>query len=102
VSFNVGNTVIDGGATRPGEVVDHAKLARLTLALNNTKRRTTEFGEGWGREGTSSSALRDQGGHRVRQELTVLLSRLEILDRLTEFRAGKSNIATEINYLEYR
>jgi hypothetical protein len=38
VSFNVGNAVIDRGATRPGEVVDHAKLARLALALNNTQR----------------------------------------------------------------
>jgi hypothetical protein len=32
--------------------------------------------------------------------MTVLLSRLEILDRLTEFRARESNVATEINYLE--
>jgi hypothetical protein len=38
VSFNVGNTVIDGGATRPRQVVDHAKLARLALALNSTER----------------------------------------------------------------
>jgi hypothetical protein len=38
VGFNVRNAVIDGGATRPGEVVDHAKLARLALALNNTQR----------------------------------------------------------------
>jgi hypothetical protein len=38
VTFNVWNSVIDGKATRPREVVDHAKLSRLAFTLNNTER----------------------------------------------------------------
>ena len=102
VSLRITDAIVNGGALRPGEVVDDTLFARPAFARHCPEGGAAEVGMRRGGEGSVYALVFEESGNISANRQGVLKGRLEVCAGLRMLRRGEADAGTKFNYVQQR